>query len=413
VLLELSVVEQRYDAVMEVLRDGLTVTEVADRYAVSRQSVHTWIGRYEREGLGGLADRSHQPRTCPHQISPEVEAKVCELRRLHPEWGPRRLVHELASQGVEPAPSRATAYRVLVRNNLLPPKRRRRRKSDYRSFERAAPMQLWQLDVMGKFALQDGHELRVMTGVDDHSRFCVIAKVVDRATARPVCAAFAEALSHYGIPDEVLTDNGKVFSARRGTNPAEVLFDRICREHGIAHLLTGVRSPTTIGKVERFHQTLRRELFSKEIFYSLEQAQKALDDYVDDYNHRRPYQSIGMATPAQRFRFGSRSQIAEQASLTRRTATTSQNVPTAQLEVRRTVFANGHVSVAGEQFSVGRRFARTMVTVRVEASLIHVFSKGQLVKSHARRTHKEVQQVRAHRPHKNRRIPNKGVSNIK
>jgi transposase InsO family protein len=413
VLLELSVVEQRYDAVMEVLRDGLTVTEVADRYGVSRQSVHSWIGRYEREGLGGLADRSHQPRTCPHQISPEVEAKVCELRRLHPDWGPRRLVHELASQGVEPTPSRATAYRVLVRNNLVAPKRRRRRKSDYHSFERAAPMQLWQLDVMARVALGDGHELRVVTGLDDHSRFCVIAKVVERATARPVCAAFAEALSHYGIPDEVLTDNGKVFSARRGTNPAEVLFDRICREHGIAHLLTGVRSPTTIGKVERFHETLRKELFSKEIFYSLEQAQKALQDYVDQYNHRRPHQSIGMATPAQRFRFGTRTHIPRESSPTRRIATTSQNALTGPLEIRRTVFANGYVSVAGEQFSVGRRFASTIVTVRVEATLIHVFCKGQLVKSHPRRINKEVQQVRAHHPHKNRRIPNKGVSTIR
>jgi transposase InsO family protein len=413
VLLELNVVEQRYDAVMEVVRDGLTVTEVADRYGVSRQSVHTWIGRYERGGMAALADQSHKPHTSPHQISPEVEAKMCELRRLHPEWGPRRLVHELASHGIEPAPSRATAYRVLVRNKLVAPKKRRRRKSDFRSFERAAAMQLWQLDVMGKVALEGGREVRVVTGLDDHSRFCVVAKVVERATARPVCAAFVDALSRYGIPDEVLTDNGKVFSARRGTNPAEVLFDRICRDHGIAHLLTGVRAPTTIGKVERFHETLRKELFFKQTFSSLKQAQKTLDDYVADYNYRRPHQSIGMATPAQRFRFGSRTHIPRPPSPTQPITTTPQIAPTAPLEVRRVVFANGHVSVGGEQFSVGRRFARTIVTVRVEANLIHVFCKGRLVKSHARRTHKEVHQARAHRPHKNRRIPNKGVSIIR
>jgi transposase InsO family protein len=414
VLLELSMAEQRYDAVMEVLREGLTVTEVAERYDVSRQSVHAWIDRYEREGIAGLADRSHKPHSCPHQIAPDVEAMICELRRVHPDWGPRRLVFELAKQGIEPCPSRATAYRILVRSHLIAPKKRRRRKADYRRFERAAPMHLWQLDVMGKVVLADGTEVRAVTGIDDHSRFCVIAKLVERATARPVCAAFTDALSRYGIPDEVLTDNGKVFSARRGKNPAEVLFDRICTHHGIAHLLTGVRAPTTIGKIERFHETLRRELFSKATFSSLEQAQKALDDYVDDYNYRRPHQGIGMATPAQRFQFGSRTHlptVPPAAARAKRSARNHSN--NGVVEVQRVVFANGHVSIGGHQFSVGRRLAGTIVTLRLDGNLVHVFARGQLVKSHPWSNDKEVTQIRAHRPHKNRKILNKGVSTIR
>ncbi|SFR27738.1 Helix-turn-helix domain-containing protein [Lentzea waywayandensis] len=93
-LVELSVVEQRYHAVMEVLA-GVPVTEVAGRYRVSRQSVHTWVTRYRSGGLAGLADRSHRPKTCPHQVESEIEALICEFRRPHPSWGPRRLVHEL------------------------------------------------------------------------------------------------------------------------------------------------------------------------------------------------------------------------------------------------------------------------------------------------------------------------------
>jgi transposase-like protein len=86
VLLELTVAEQRFNAVMEVLRDGLTVIEVAERYSVSRQTVHSWLRRYTNGGLEALADRSHRPLSCPHQMPSEVEAHLCELRRHHPGW---------------------------------------------------------------------------------------------------------------------------------------------------------------------------------------------------------------------------------------------------------------------------------------------------------------------------------------
>ena len=86
-LWEYRVVEQRYDAVMEVVRDGRTVTQVAERWGVSRQSLYSWLGRYQAGGLEGLADRSHRPRRCPHQIPVAVEVRICELRRRHPDWG--------------------------------------------------------------------------------------------------------------------------------------------------------------------------------------------------------------------------------------------------------------------------------------------------------------------------------------
>jgi transposase-like protein len=89
VLVELSVVEQRYRAVLAVLA-GESVTAVAAHLGVSRQTVHTWLSRYRDEGLGGLVDRSHRPEFCPHQSPFEVESAVCELRRVRPRWGPRR-----------------------------------------------------------------------------------------------------------------------------------------------------------------------------------------------------------------------------------------------------------------------------------------------------------------------------------
>ena len=86
-LVELSVVEQRFAAVLEVVRDGLPVVEVADRYGVSRQTIYTWVANYEAGGLAGLVDRSHRPARCPHQIPSELEAAICEMRRMHPGWG--------------------------------------------------------------------------------------------------------------------------------------------------------------------------------------------------------------------------------------------------------------------------------------------------------------------------------------
>ena len=106
------------------------------------------------------------------------------------------------------------------------------------------------------------------TGVDDHSRFCVCAGIMERATGRAVCALFVQALERHGIPEEILTDNGKVFTNRFGLTPTEVLFDKICRENGITHRLTAPASPTTTGKIERFHRTLRHEFLTGQIFPS-------------------------------------------------------------------------------------------------------------------------------------------------
>ena len=203
-LRELNVVEQRYRAVLEAL-SGVPVTEVAERYGVARQTVHRWMSRYRVEGIAGLADRSHAPKQHPWRLAAQVEAVICELRRSHWRWGPRRLVFELDRRGY-PGLSRSTVYRVLVRHQLLEPVPCRKRREQYRRWERSAPMELWQLDVTASLFLADGRECKIITGIDDHSRFCVIAAVVVRATARAVCLAFVTAMRTYGVPGEVLSD---------------------------------------------------------------------------------------------------------------------------------------------------------------------------------------------------------------
>src|SRR5262245_5765447 len=146
---ELSVQEQKYAAVLAVLSDGRSVSEVASHWGVSRQSVHAWLRRYEEAGLAGLEARSSRPGSCPHQMGGVVEAVILEMRRAHPGWGPRRILYELGRVDLAgaPVPSRSAIYRCLVRAGLIDPRARRRREEHWKRWERGLPMELWQMDV--------------------------------------------------------------------------------------------------------------------------------------------------------------------------------------------------------------------------------------------------------------------------
>jgi transposase InsO family protein len=316
-----------------------------------------------------------------------------------------------------------TVYRILIRHGLIAPVSRKRGKDEYLRWERPEPMQLWQMDIVGGVWLTSGAELKVVTGLDDHSRFCVICRVVRRATGRAVCLAFAEALTRYGIPDEVLSDNGKQFTDRFGKG-GEVLFDRICRDNGITHRLTLPRSPTTTGKVERFHLSLRRELLDHSgPFESIEATQAAIDAWVVQYNTRRPHQSLDMAVPADRF-----DTAAAKAKTTRdeqllplklpavltdaMTAGTAPDPVEGMLEPARedtilpgrrwvgdavefdrVVPASGNMSVAGKQFWLGPARAGTVVTFWADPDVIHLLIAGVRVKSF--RSHLSVNDLAA------------------
>jgi transposase InsO family protein len=388
VLVELGVVEQRYRAVLEVLEDGTPVTEVARRYGVARQTVHEWLSRYADGGLGGLADRSSRPVSCPHQMPAAVEARIAGMRRDHPGWGPSRIRWELERAGVTPLPGRSAVYRALVRHGLVDPKKRKRRREDYRRWERGRAMQLWQMDVMGRVHLAGGQEVKIVTGIDDHSRFIVCARVVVRATARPVCLALAQALRRHGIPEQILTDNGKVFTARFGRGPGPVMFDRICADNGIRHLLTKPYSPTTTGKVERLHKTMRAEFFTPrdQMFPTVEELQAALDVWVSEYNTARPHQSCGGHPPADRFRLADRSVIPDDSAAQTAPA---QVKPAAAVKrpagVSRWVNTHGKISLAGFSYNVGAIYAGEPVEAVAAGGLVDILHAGVVVATHAQR----------------------------
>jgi hypothetical protein len=251
-------------------------------------------------------------------------------------------------------------------------------------------MELWQMDVVGGIGLADGSTAKALTGLDDHSRFCVSATLMPAERTRAVCDGLAAAMRRHGVPQQILTDNGKVFTGRFGHPPTEVLFDRICRENGVEHLLTAPRSPTTTGKIERFHRSLRAECLTGQLFISLPRAQAAVDEWVEFYNTERPHQSLEMATPADRFR---------QKEPAPRPAPTDDRG--GDDWVFRRVGANGVVCVSWQQVSVGKHHAGARCDVQVGEQLLQFWIGNELCKTVARDSRGEVRKKRASIPRSN------------
>ena len=406
-LVVLSVVEQRLDAVRAVLA-GAQVGEVAAQAGVHRTTVQRWVGRYLSDRIGGLADRSHRPLSCPHQAGEAVEVAVAEMRRQHPRWGSRRIRLELLreplpwSQESIVVPSERTIDRILIRHGLLRQRKARRSRESFIRFERPGPMQLWGIDIVGGIELVNPvtgqlREAKIVTGVDDHSRFCVMAAVVERATGRAVCVAFAQALVRFGVPEEVITDNGKQFTDRFNRyrpSRGEVLFDKICRRNGITHRLTVPASPNQNGKVERFHGTFRPEISQAGPFESLAAAQTAVDTWVEHYNRDRPHQGLDPkkpVVPADRF-----APTHPPGGLELWVPPALEGVepvsepvvepvvgrePGGPVELDRPVPASGNMALCGNQFWLGPARAGQVVRFWIDCEWVHLSVAGQRVKS--------------------------------
>jgi len=379
-LVELSMLEQRYLAVREVLDTGATVSDVATRHGVDRRTLHRWLVGYASGGMGALADRSSKPDRCPHQVAPVIEARIIKMRRLHPAWGPRTIASKLARE-FDRVPSRSAVYRCLVRHRLIEPQARRRRREDYQRWERSKAMELWQMDVVGRIYLNDGTMLSAVTGIDDHSRFCVVARLVVRATSRPVCDALLEGFTRHGLPGSILTDNGKVFTAKLMKKPATVLFDQICHNNGVRHILTALYSPTTTGKIERLHRTMRQEFFDLERFDTIEATQKALDHWVHHYNTEREHQSIGDVAPIRRFELAAKSSF----EVVDGDVTAEEPHAPARRTIKRIVDSGGRVRVLAFRYHVGKHLQGVTVEVANQEGLLHFTHNGVLVASHAKR----------------------------
>jgi transposase InsO family protein len=303
-LRERSIVDQREEFVRLALAPGTNKRELCRRFGISRSKGYKWLGRYASQGRAGLADRSRRPHRSPLRTAPAVEAEVLRIREeSNNAWGGRKIAHVLERSGEEVVPAPSTITQILRRHGKLE-NRAGEHPGPYQRFERGRPNELWQMDFKGDFATGRGR-CHPLTVIDDHSRYALGIEACgtqqDRSTRERLTIVFRR----YGLPDEMLMDNGSPWG-----DPGGGRFTAFT----VWLLRLGVRAahgrhyhPQTQGKDERFHRTIGAEVLSGRHFADLTQCQRAFDVWRHRYNHERPHQALELATPSARYRASARS----------------------------------------------------------------------------------------------------------
>ena len=287
--------------VRSVTDQGLTVVQTAERFHVSRQWVYTLLHRYHDAGPDALAPRSRAPRTRSHTTSAGLRDRIIALRKsltkTGADAGAETIAWHLDREGHH-VPSTSTIRRILHQAGLITPQPRKRPRSSYRRFQADLPNECWQSDIT-YWHLSDGTRVEILDFLDDHSRFLLYLRVRARFTGGDVAAALTTVIRSYGAPASTLTDNGMVFTARLARfKGARNGFEKLLQSHGIKQKNGAPGHPQTQGKVERFHQTLKRWLGVRGRPPDLMALQEQLDEFRQWYNTSRPHRAIGRRTPA-------------------------------------------------------------------------------------------------------------------
>lgn len=286
------------DAVLKVVAKELSVTEAAAKYGYSRQHLHRLLARYRDGGLAAVDPRPRRPKTSPQRTNVVVRDRILELRLelTSAGWdaGPLTLAWHLEREGHQP-PSTSTIRRILRAAGLVTDQPQKRPRSSWHRFEAAQPNECWQSDFT-HWPLADGTDVEILNWLDDHSRYLLGCTAHTPVTGDIVVETFLAVADNYGLPAETLTDNGRVYTARsgRGRNAFEYLIAAL----GIRQKNGSPNHPQTQGKVERFHQTLKKHLAQQPAAATIGDLQRQLDAFADYYNHHRPHREIGRRTPA-------------------------------------------------------------------------------------------------------------------
>jgi transposase InsO family protein len=289
-------------AVLQVVSKQLSVTEAAAEYGLSRRHLHRLLARYRDGGLDALEPRSRRPKSHPTATSDLVRARIVELRRElarnGADAGPLTIAWHLEQQGLN-APAPSTISRILSQAGLVVAQPRKRPRSSYTRFEAAQPNETWQSDVT-HWRLADQTDIEILNWLDDHSRYLLSSTAHRPASGDDVVATFLAAIDEHGIPASTLTYNGRIYTARfgGGRNAFEYLLPLL----GIHQKNGSPGHPQTQGKIERFHQTLKRRLAAQPAARTLPELQRQLDSFREHYNEHRPHRALARSTPGQAYR---------------------------------------------------------------------------------------------------------------
>jgi transposase InsO family protein len=283
--------------------EGRSKSEVARDYGVSRVWVQKLVRRFQAEGEAAFSPRSRRPHSNPHAVSLELEERIVGLRTALVnkglDAGAETIAAHLQIGGVDAVPAVSTIWRILSRRGFVVPQPQKRPRSSWWTFCAEQPNERWQADIT-HWQLAGGTQVSILNIVDDHSRLCLGSDARRNTTGPDVVVSFRKAFSSWGIPAGVLTDNGAVFTAKqRGEG-------RVALEVELGLLGTKVSHsrpyhPQTCGKVERFHQTMKKWLAAQPAATSVASLQRQLDRFTRYYNTVRPHRALDRRTPLQAY----------------------------------------------------------------------------------------------------------------
>ena len=284
-------------------RSGLPAGDFADLVGISKFTLFAWKKKFDAEGPAGLMDRPKGGLRGSHL--PELTKRtILMLKQTNPEWGCQRISDMLWRGPALPASPMAVA-RVLREAGLeLADVPTRPHPDKVRFFERAKPNQLWQTDLFTFILKRQDRRVYLVAFMDDHSRFIVGYGLHASQSTALVLEVLRASLTGYGVPAEILTDNGAQYVTWRGRSA----FSRECDKQGIKQIVARPRHPQTLGKIERFWGTLWRECLERAVFIDLGDARTRIGHFIDHYNFQRPHQGIEGLVPADRF-FGAASEV--------------------------------------------------------------------------------------------------------
>ena len=289
-------------AVLKVVLQKASIAEAAADCGLSRRQLHRLLARYRDGGLQALEPRSRRPKSNPARTTPQITARIIELRQQltgdGADAGPVTIAWNLEREGFTP-PSTSTIRRILHAAGLITPEPRKRPRSSIIRFQAEQPNETWQSDFT-HWPLADGTDIEILNFLDDHSRFLLACVAFTRVTGDAVVNTFLKTTDQYGIPASTLTDNGVVFTARfvGGRNAFEYLLQLL----GIRQKNGKPGHPQTQGKIERFHQTLKRFLAAQPAATTITELQRQLDRFREHYNEHRPHRANNHATPGDTYR---------------------------------------------------------------------------------------------------------------
>ena len=298
---EVSVMDQRREFVRLARQEGVNRLELCRRFGISRTTGYKWPDRSDA-GDDELADHSRRPLASPGRCDAAIEALVLAVRDAHSAWGARKIARCLAREGHD-VPAVSTVHAILRRHGRVAPPAGTPGQP-YRRFEKEAPNLLWQMDFKGHMPLADGSSCHPLTMVDDHSRFAPCLAACGDEQGTTVQTHLETAFRRYGLPDAMFVDNGGPWGYTLEEPWTRLSLWLLKLGVGVIH--SRPYHPQSRGKNERFHRTLKAEVFAFERFRDLAAAQRALDRWRDIYNLDRPHEALGQEVPASRYRPSSR-----------------------------------------------------------------------------------------------------------